>query len=212
MTAEPTFGTDRDSIVATIPPTADRRHGASPSTEPRPDEHHAGLQEPTGRRLAILTLTALGVVYGDIGTSPLYTMKEAFGSAHRLAPSFMNVYGVLSLVFWSIMLVVVLKYLVFILRADNRGEGGVLALLALALQRQHREGDVRRRALLVVLGVFGTALLYGDGIITPAISVLSAVEGLEVATPRLEPFVVAGTLAILLVLFLVQRMGTAKVG
>jgi KUP system potassium uptake protein len=167
---------------------------------------------PRGRRLAVLTLTALGVVYGDIGTSPLYTLKEAFGHAHGLHPTPENVYGVLSLVFWSVMLVVVLKYLVFILRADNRGEGGVLALLALAQQRQHRRTDARRRALLVVLGVFGTALLYGDGIITPAISVLGAMEGLKVVTPKLEPFIVAGTVGILLVLFLAQRLGTARVG
>src|SRR5215217_1232914 len=197
MTAEPTFGTDRDSIVASIPPITDRRHGAPPSREPRHDEHHAGLQTPTGRRLALLTLTALGVVFGDIRTSPLYTMKEAFGDAHGLAPSFMNVYGILSLVFWAIMLVVVLKYLVFILRADNRGEGGVLALLALVLQRQHRGEDRRRRAALIVMGVFGTALLFGDGIITPAISVLGAVEGLEVVTPAFKPFVVGATVVIL---------------
>src|SRR6185436_21162738 len=114
-----------------------------------------------------LTLTALGAVYGDIGTSPLYTMKEAFGTSHGLTPSVVNVYGILSLVFWSIMLVVVVKYLVFILRADNHGEGGVLALLALVLQRQHAVGQGKRRMLLIGLGVFGTALLYGDGIITP---------------------------------------------
>src|SRR5215210_1522311 len=212
MSAEPTFGTDRDSIVATAPPTVERRHGAPPSPELRPDEHHAGLHEPTGRRLAILTLTALGVVYGDIGTSPLYTMKEAFGATHGLTPSVVNVYGILSLVFWSIMLVVVLKYLIFILRADNRGEGGVLALLALVLQRQHRSNDRGRRRLFVILGVFGTALLYGDGIITPAISVLGAVEGVEIATPAFSHYVVPNTLGILLLLFMVQRFGTSKVG
>jgi KUP system potassium uptake protein len=167
---------------------------------------------PHGRRLAVLTLTALGVVYGDIGTSPLYTIKEAFGPEHGLVPTAPTVYGILSLVFWSIMLVVVLKYLVFILQADNRGEGGVLAMLALVLQRQHRSGDRRRRAALVVLGVFGTALLYGDGIITPAISVLGAVEGLRIVAPPLERFVVALTVGILLLLFLVQRIGTARVG
>ena len=181
--------------------------------EPARAAHYEHAEaDPRGRRLAVLMLTALGVVYGDIGTSPLYTLKEAFGHAHGLTPAPENVYGVLSLVFWSVMLVVALKYLVFILRADNRGEGGVLALLALVQQRQHRSTDARRRALLVVLGVFGTALLYGDGIITPAISVLGAMEGLEVAAPRLEPFVVAGTVGILLALFLVQRFGTARVG
>ena len=167
---------------------------------------------PTGRRLAVLTLTALGVVYGDIGTSPLYTLKECFSAEHGLAPTPANVYGILSLVFWALMLVVVFKYLVFILRADNRGEGGVLALLALVLQKQHRAEDWRRRWLLVVLGIFGTALLYGDGVITPAISVLGAMEGLEVVTPALEPYVVGATVAILLVLFLVQRFGTSKIG
>src|SRR5687768_1792823 len=212
--ADPTFST-RDSIVAAAPPTIERRHPDQPhpaAAAPGPDEHHADLAAPIGRRLAILTLGALGVVYGDIGTSPLYTMKEAFGHAHGLELSVLNVYGILSLVFWSIILVVVLKYLVFILRADNRGEGGVLALLALVLQRLHRTEDRRRRALLVILGVFGTALLYGDGIITPAISVLGAMEGLEIATPAFSRFVVPITMGILLLLFMVQRLGTAKVG
>src|SRR5215210_8194756 len=168
--------------------TPERRHPehAAPAATPAEDPHHRGLSSPHGRRLAVLTLTALGVVYGDIGTSPLYTIKEAFGAERGLAPTVANVYGILSLVFWSIMLVVVVKYLVFILRADNRGEGGVLALLALVLQRQHRSNDRRRRALFVILGVFGTALLYGDGIITPAISVLGAVEGLEIVAPALS--------------------------
>ncbi|HEU4722934.1 MAG TPA: potassium transporter Kup [Gemmatimonadaceae bacterium] len=204
----------RDSIDAAAPPAIDRRHGAAPHADvpPGPDAHHAAVHAPTGRRLAVLTLTALGVVYGDIGTSPLYTIKEAFGEAHGLAPSVANVYGILSLVFWSIMLVVVIKYLVFILRADNRGEGGVLALLALVLQRQHRADDRRRRAFFIILGVFGTALLYGDGIITPAISVLGAIEGLEVVTPGLSQYVVPIAMGILLLLFMVQRHGTAKVG
>jgi len=168
--------------------------------------------DPRGRRLAVLMLTALGVVFGDIGTSPLYTLKEVFHTAHGLRPVVEDVYGVLSLIVWSLMLVVVLKYLVFILRADNRGEGGVLAMLALVLQRQHRTGDRWRRGTLIVLGVFGTALLYGDGVITPAISVLGAVEGLEIVTPKLGPFVVAITIAILLALFVIQRHGTARVG
>src|SRR5919107_1355796 len=189
--SDPAFYSSRDSVVAVAPPPVERRHGGPPPTGPEPpDEHHAALVAPAGRRLAILTLTALGVVYGDIGTSPLYTMKEAFGDAHGLAPSPVNVYGILSLVFWSIMLVVVVKYLVFILRADNHGEGGVLALLALVLQRQHRNGDRRRRGMFVILGVFGTALLYGDGIITPAISVLGAVEGVEIVAPALSHVVV----------------------
>jgi KUP system potassium uptake protein len=214
MSDPASFPSSRDSIVATPPPAVERRHPDQPHAEPAraPDAHHATVSSPSGRRLAVLTLTALGVVYGDIGTSPLYTMKEAFGHAHGLVPSVLNVYGILSLVFWSILLVVVLKYLAFILRADNRGEGGVLALLALALQRQHRSDDRRRRALLIILGVFGTALLYGDGIITPAISVLGAVEGLAIATPAFSRFVVPITMGILLLLFMVQRLGTAKVG
>jgi KUP system potassium uptake protein len=171
-----------------------------------------GEAEGGSRRLAILTLTALGVVYGDIGTSPLYTVKEAFGHAHGLTISAANINGILSLIFWSIVLVVAIKYLFFILRADNDGEGGVLALLALVLQRQKRIGDRWLRSSLVLMGLFGTALLYGDGIITPAISVLGAMEGLAVVAPALEPFIVVITVGILLGLFLVQRFGTARVG
>ena len=210
MTADSAF----ESLTAESP-LPERRHPEHPTPTDPPaavDPQHAGVPTPHGRRLAILTLTALGVVYGDIGTSPLYTLKEAFGAEHGLAPTVANVYGILSLVFWSITLVVVIKYLIFILRADNRGEGGVLALLALVLQRQHRTDDRRRRTLFIILGVFGTALLYGDGIITPAISVLGAVEGLEIVAPALSPFVVAATIGILLALFMVQRFGTAKVG
>ena len=211
--SEADFLSSRDSMVAVAPPIAERRQGGPPYTGPEaPDEHHVHLAAPAGRRLAVLTLTALGVVYGDIGTSPLYTMKEAFGAERGLAPSAVNVYGILSLVFWSIVLVVVVKYLIFILRADNHGEGGVLALLALVLQRQHRSNDRRRRKVFVILGVFGTALLFGDGIITPAISVLGAVEGVEIATPAFSHFVVPITIGILLMLFMVQRLGTAKVG
>ena len=167
---------------------------------------------PVGKRLAILTLTALGVVYGDIGTSPLYTIRETFSPEYGLAPNPANVYGILCLVLWSLLLVVVFKYLFFILRADNRGEGGVLAMLALLLQKQQRDADQRRRAYLIVLGVFGTALLFGDGVITPAISVLGAVEGLEIVTPQLQQFVVGITVVILLALFIVQKRGTGGVG
>src|SRR5215208_4687406 len=198
LTPDPLSGeTGRTSELSATPTVANYQHADT---------------DPAGRRLAVLTLTALGVVYGDIGTSPLYTMKEAFGASHGLAPSVVNVYGILSLVFWSIVLVVVVKYLVFILRADNRGEGGVLALLALVLQRQHRGEDRRRRAALIVMGVFWTALLFGDGIITPAISVLGAMEGLQVVAPALDRFVVSATLVVLLALFLAQRLGTARVG
>ncbi len=181
---------------------------ATPSV---PNYQHADT-DPRGRRLAVLTLTALGVVYGDIGTSPLYTLKECFSPEHGLAANAVNVFGILSLIVWSILLVVVFKYLIFILRADNRGEGGVLALLALVLQRERRTDERKRRMLLIILGVFGTALLYGDGVITPAISVLGAMEGLEVVTPAFASYVVAITVGILLTLFAVQRGGTARLG
>ncbi|MEO5589144.1 MAG: KUP/HAK/KT family potassium transporter, partial [Gemmatimonadaceae bacterium] len=159
--------------------------------------------------VATLALTALGIVYGDIGTSPLYAIREAFLEEHGVAVSPTAVLGVLSLILWSLILVISIKYLVFILRADNRGEGGILALTALITPAHAMR---RGRWGLIVLGLFGTALLYGDGMITPAISVLSAVEGLEVITPRLAPFVIPLTIAILAGLFLIQRHGTAGVG
>jgi hypothetical protein len=151
-------------------------------------------------RLAALSLAALGVVYGDIGTSPLYAIKEVFGGAHHPVPITPdNVLGILSLIFWSLMIVVSLKYVTFITRADNRGEGGIMALMALAL-RPTAPGSTRRR-MIVLLGLFGAALFYGDGVITPAISVLSAVEGLEVATPAFAPYVLPISLIILVALF-----------
>jgi len=159
-----------------------------------------------------LALAALGVVYGDIGTSPLYALKECF---HHLPPTPGNVLGILSLVFWALVFVISFKYLAFVMRADNAGEGGILSLMALATQG--KGGDPRRRPsarrrVLIALGIFGAALLYGDGIITPAISVLSAVEGLEVATPVFAPYLVPITLVVLLALFLVQSRGTAGIG
>ena len=177
----------------------------------QPQRHHAEAN-PTGKRLAGLTLAALGVVYGDIGTSPLYSIKECFGHAYGLAPTAVNVYGVLSMILWSLILVVSIKYVAFILRADNRCERGVLALLALDLQRQHRAEDWKRRAILIGIGLFGGAFLYGDGIITPAISVLGAVEGLEVLAPRLARFVVPIAVVIIAALFYFQYKGTARVG
>jgi KUP system potassium uptake protein len=167
---------------------------------------------PTGQRLRHLTLLALGVVYGDIGTSPLYALRECFRPEYRLAATPPNVYGVLSLILWALTLIVSIKYIVFILRADNRGEGGILALLALILQYSRRKSDDRVRRYIIILGLIGAALLYGDGIITPAISVLGAVEGLEVATPAFKILVVPISLAILVGLFMVQQKGTAKVG
>ena len=167
-------------------------------------------QQPArGSALAALTLGAIGVVYGDIGTSPLYAFKEVFAHGHvPLTPG--NIYGVLSLMFWTITVVVSLKYVVLILRADNNGEGGLIAMLALASQAVKDRPPLRRNLLL--LGIFGTAIFFGDGVITPAISVLSAVEGLEVAAPALHRFIVPVTLVVLTALFVVQRFGTASVG
>lgn len=159
---------------------------------------------------AALTLGALGVVYGDIGTSPLYTMKEIFNPAHQLALDAANLVGAVSLVLWGLVVVVTLKYVVLILRADNRGEGGIMALTALAAKAA---GTTRTRKLaLTLVGVFGASLFYGDSIITPAISVLSAVEGLEVVTPALKPYVLPVSLGVLIALFAVQRFGTGTVG
>jgi KUP system potassium uptake protein len=163
---------------------------------------------PRGRRLFVLSLGALGVVYGDIGTSPLYALRECFHGEYAVDVSPANVLGVLSLVFWSLVLVISVKYLGFVLRADNRGEGGILALVALAVPRY----APRRTAWLALLGAFGASLLYGDGMLTPAISVLSAVEGLEVVAPGLRPLVIPTTVAILIGLFALQRRGTGRVG
>ena len=160
--------------------------------------------------LSALSLAALGVVYGDIGTSPLYALKEVFNPAGGLAASPENLVGVLSLIFWSLMIVVSLKYVTLILRADNRGEGGIMALLALASSSVAGKPNLRRA--LLIIGAFGAALFYGDGVITPAISVLSAVEGLEIATPLLKPYVIPLTLGVLIGLFVAQRKGTAGIG
>jgi KUP system potassium uptake protein len=154
----------------------------------------------------------LGVVYGDIGTSPLYALRECFKPEHGLGPEPTNVYGVLSLIVWSLLIIVSIKYIIFIMRADNNGEGGILALLALILQTQRRDADSLRRKLIIALGLIGAALLYGDGVITPAISVLSAVEGLEVVAPQSQHLVIPLTVAILAILFFFQQNGTAKVG
>ena len=157
-----------------------------------------------------LTVAAVGIVFGDIGTSPLYTMKEAFSARYGMAASLDNVLGILSLVFWALIVVVTLKYIIFMMRADNRGEGGMMALLALVL-RATKSGS-RSRILLMSIGLFGAALFYGDGMITPAISVLSAVEGLTVAAPGLQPLVVPVTIVVVILLFLLQQKGTASVG
>ncbi len=154
----------------------------------------------------------MGVVYGDIGTSPLYAIRECFYGPHGISLTHDNILGVLSLIFWSLILVISVKYLVVVLRADNRGEGGILALMGLIHRDRLRRTGSGRNGLVVMLGLFGAALLYGDGIITPAISVLSAFEGLEVATPVLQPYIIPVTIAVLIGLFLIQRRGTAVVG
>ena len=159
--------------------------------------------------LAVLTIGAVGVVYGDIGTSPLYALKEVF--AHGRVPlTEANIYGVLSMIFWTLMVVVSLKYVSLMLRADNGGEGGTIALLSLASTAVRSRPELRRRLLL--LGIFGTAIFFGDGVITPAISVMSAIEGLKVAAPGLQPYVVPLALLVLTALFAVQRFGTAGIG
>lgn len=162
------------------------------------------------RRLAPLTLAAFGIVFGDIGTSPLYAFKEVFGAAHSPATTEANVFGVLSMIFWAVTLIVSLKYVVLVLRFDNRGEGGVLALLALA--GRLTRANPRLQWTVGVLAIFAASLFYGDAVITPAISVLSAVEGISVATPALEKWVVPVTLAILVALFAIQHRGTGHVG
>jgi KUP system potassium uptake protein len=162
-----------------------------------------------GKYFYLLALGALGIVYGDIGTSPLYALRECFYGPHAIGISRENVLGVLSLIFWSLILVISIKYLVFVMRADNRGEGGILALMSLL----RSEGPVgRSRPLLIALGLFGSALLYGDGIITPAVSVLSAIEGLEIAVPTIGHWVVPVTIVIIVALFMMQRRGTGGIG
>jgi KUP system potassium uptake protein len=189
-----------------VPPgpavTRTEPEGVEPGSRPtrtRPTRQEA----PTGRHLAALALTALGVVYGDIGTSPLYAFREAFHPEHGVPPTADAVYGVLSMIVWSLVLVVSVKYIGLVMRADNRGEGGILALLALL---------PRDRAVLVTCGLFGAALLLGEGVITPGISVLGAAEGLEIVTPAFHPYVVPFSVVILVVLFLAQKRGTAGVG
>lgn len=168
-------------------------------------------QEQDKKRLATLTLAALGIVFGDIGTSPLYSIKEVFGGVHHPVPiTPENVLGILSLFFWSLIIVVTLKYVFFIMRANNKGEGGIIALMTLALHKG--TPGTWQQKLLVTLGLIGAALFYGDGVITPAISVLSAVEGLEIITPTFKPYIMPITLVVLVGLFMFQRRGTANVG
>ena len=173
------------------------------------DANNPGTQADRHKAFAGLALGALGVVYGDIGTSPLYTMQQTFGE-HGIAPTPGNVLGVLSLVFWSLILIVAFKYAGFIMRADNKGEGGIMALSALA-QRTMR-GNPRARWVIMILGLFGASLFFGDGVITPAISVLSAVEGVSVAAPQLSHWMVPLAAVIIVLLFYFQSHGTGRVG
>ena len=169
------------------------------------------MSKTTSREsLAALTLGAMGVVYGDIGTSPLYTMKEVFNPVNGIPLDAFHLIGAVSVIFWGLMMVVTLKYVLLILRADNRGEGGIMALTALAANAAGK--TAHRRTILLLIGVFGAALFYGDSVITPAISVLSAVEGLEVVTPLLKPYVLPISIVVLIALFAVQRFGTGLVG
>ena len=176
----------------------------------QPVQHGTG-SEPRGRYLAMMAVAALGVVYGDIGTSPLYAIRQAFYGEHGIPATQNNVLGVMSLVFWALVLVVTIKYHIVIIRADNKGEGGVVALMALVNGSRLARG-LSPRQVMIVLGIFGAALIYADGALTPAISVMSAVEGLEVAAPRLVDWVVPLTLIILIGLFLFQSKGTARIG
>jgi KUP system potassium uptake protein len=197
----------RKQTVRAQKPGVEARSEERGAPEPR---GHAHVGEPRGGYLAALALGALGVVYGDIGTSPLYAMREAFHGPHAIPVNPVNIYGVLSLVFWSLIIVITVKYIGFIMRAANRGEGGILALTALATPIRPLLPSARR--WLVLLGVVGAALLYGDGVITPAISVLSAVEGLEVATPLFAPYVQPITVVVIVGLFLIQSRGTGRIG
>jgi len=174
------------------------------SETPAPAVGDVARQAPQGK-LPILGLSALGIVFGDIGTSPLYTFKTILGTAEA-SPDAGVVLGALSLVIWTLFIITTVKYVSFAMRVDNDGEGGILALMALLGVKK------QKRPAIVALGLFGAALIYGDGAITPAISVLSALEGLNMATPALQPYVVPAAVAILLALFAIQSQGTAKIG
>ncbi len=167
-------------------------------------------QAPQAKRMLPLVIGAVGIVFGDIGTSPLYTLQQVFSKTYGLSPESSNVLGVLSLIFWSLMLVITVKYVTIVMRADNRGEGGILALMAV-VQRSLPIASPLSYGL-GILGIFGTALFFGDGVITPAISVLSAIEGVGVVAPSLTKYVVPATIVVLLLLFSIQRHGVAGVG
>src|SRR6476661_4238188 len=180
--------------------------GAAVAEPPSDPAHGHHAQGP----LYKLAIGAVGIVFGDIGTSPIYAFRETFAGHHTLIPDRLHIYGVLSLIFWSMMIIVTLKYVSIIMRADNKGEGGSLALLALI--NRTLGGKKRWTSGIIMLGVFATALFYGDSMITPAISVLSAVEGFTTVNAGLEPFVIPIAVAILIGLFAIQARGTARVG
>jgi KUP system potassium uptake protein len=202
-------GSEKDQSEGQQPGTS----GTAEVRVPTGAHWHADAN-PRGRRLAVLTVTALGVVFGDIGTSPLYALSESFlmSRSRGLLPTQENVYGILSLILWSLTLIVTVKYVTFMMRADNKGEGGDVALLALLLRKVGDKLSLRQRAFIIGIGLLGAALLYGDGVITPAISVLGAMEGLKVASPALGRIAIWPTVVILFVLFLIQKKGTARVG
>ena len=191
--------------VDVVPPTK--------STAPTQSTGHSahGTLAPHGgkRQLFTLALASLGVVFGDIGTSPLYAVRECLSRAHGVSSAPENVFGIVSLIFWALMTVISLKYVAYVLKADNQGEGGILALTALATTKPLRP---KAHALALAFGLFGASLLFGDGIITPAISVLSAIEGLKIATPAFEPLILPLASIILVLLFSAQRRGTGSVG
>src|SRR4051794_7679950 len=194
--------------MAQVAPARGARTPSAEDPERRPTPGGHPPSHAAGAGALVLSLGALGVVFGDIGTSPLYAMQAVFANAVR--PTVEGVYGVVSLVFWAITIIVSIKYVTFIMRADNEGEGGIMALIA-----RVQGVDIRGRKAqmaLIALGIFGASLFYGDGMITPAISVLSAVEGLEVAAPSLESMVLPIALGILTALFTIQRFGTGAVG
>ena len=206
------MGSDNSAGIDSVKGAKRNAEAASqqPTNQSHDDESH-GEHSHSKTGTAALALGALGVVYGDIGTSPLYSFKEAFTEkSHEMTVDSINVYGICSLAFWALVIIISVKYLLLVMRADNKGEGGILALTALVMPK--RTKNVTKAGLLVSLGVFGTALLYGDGIITPAISVLSAVEGLEEVSPSFASWVLPIAVVILLGLFMVQSRGTGTVG
>jgi KUP system potassium uptake protein len=198
------------TVPSSAPPPTDRSDSLSSASPPASSSRPSEPEAPVSRgHVAKLSIAAIGVVFGDIGTSPLYAMRECFHGSHAVAPTAANVLGILSLIFWSLTILVSGKYVAYVLRADNKEEGGILALMALASSSLK---GTRTRYVVMVLGVFGAALLYGDGAITPAISVLSAVEGLEVAAPSLHRIIIPLTIVILVGLFTIQRTGTGHLG